>query len=444
MLKLGWIGVGVCVALTGACDGGATPATPVDAPADPVHSAEVEATQMPADGGSRPELALSYQAAEDEPHIAAGQRAVRQSPEDVAAYVALASAFMQRARATGQSVHREYARDVIDVARRLDTQAPRPRLLAAMLLLDGHRFEAVIETAQPLITRLPHDPTPHLLIGDAALELGRYERAEAAYQAAIDLRPDLRSYNRVGYMRWLYGDEEGAVAALELALDAGSVRAPESMAWCFTDLGAMLVRRGNLDAAEIAADRASALVEGYGPAVVLRARVLQKRGELANARALLSEAAERSPSADTVLRIVEIDRALGKRDDAREGLAYANTLAEHDPRPLAHFLARHDEQPERALALAKRELKARENVWAWDTLAIAAARSGEIEDAKAALAKARALGTIDARFELHAALVAVESGDSSVARQHLDAALKLDETADPVLVDELNARLGDA
>ncbi|MGH1344947.1 MAG: tetratricopeptide repeat protein [Nannocystales bacterium] len=430
--RTNWVVMGVLAALCGCQAPHAEPGSePLSA------NATAPADEAPL---QLPDLALSFDAA-DAPEIAAAQAQLRSQPDAQESYLALATAFLRAARAKG-AAHRAYARNVIEVGLSRTDGAPRLRLLSAMLLLDDHRFEQVIVAATELAGALPYDPTPHLLVGDASLELGRYADAETSFEAAIDLRPDLRSYNRVGYMRWLYGDFEGAVGALELALDSGSARDPESMAWCFADLGAMYLRRGELEPARKASERALQLVPGYSPALSLQGRTLQEAGELEAARGMLAQAAEQSPSAESILRVVELDRALGRDAEAASGLRDALTLAEHDPRPVAHFLARHGEQPARALALAELELQARQNIWSWQTLAIAAARAGKTTRAIEALAKAQALETDDAEMTLHGALVHLLAGNSEQARKHLEAALAARPGVDPVVVTELRGRLG--
>lgn len=411
------------------------------APAETPQAVPTKVAATPDEAPQRlPELALGFDAA-SAPEISAAQEQLRSQPDAQESYLALATAFLRAARSEG-AAHRAYARDVIEVGLARTGDAPRLRLLSAMLLLDDHRFEQVIAAATELTGALPYDPTPHLLIGDASLELGRYDDAEAAFEAAIDLRPDLRSYNRVGYMRWLYGDFEGAVGALELALDSGSARDPESMAWCFADLGAMYLRRGEVGPARKAGERALQLVPAYSPALSLQGRTLRESGDLEGAREVLAQAAEQSPSAESILWVVELDRELGRDAEAASGLSDALAMAEHDPRPVAHFLARHGEQPLRALALAEQELEARQNIWSWDTLAIAAARAGETARAAEALAKAQALETDDAEMALHGALVHLLAGNTEAAQQGLEAALAARPGVDPVLVAELRGRLG--
>ena len=110
---------------------------------------------------------------------------------------------------------------------------------------------------------------------------------------------------------------------------------------------------------------------------------------------------------------------------------------------MKHFFGqRHGEQPDEALRLAEQELEARQNIWSWDTLALAAARAGDAKRARDAIAKAQSLGTNDAELTLHAALVELLAGDADAARQHLDQAIAARPNVDPVLVAEIRGQLG--
>ena len=55
----------------------------------------------------------------------------------------------------------------------------------------------------------PHHAAAYGVIGDAQIELGRYDEAVETVQPMVDLRPDLGSYSRVSYVRELMGDRDG-------------------------------------------------------------------------------------------------------------------------------------------------------------------------------------------------------------------------------------------
>jgi tetratricopeptide (TPR) repeat protein len=253
----------------------------------------------------------------------------------------------------------------------------------------------------------------------------------------MNLRPDLRSYNRAAHMKWLLGDVDGAREVMALAIDSGSTRDPESRAWCYVDLGEIDLQRGRTDLALQAADAALLLVPGYVPASSLRARVLQREGRLGEAIALLEDVAGQRTSAEDLLRLAQWHEQAGDREAAGARLAQAERLAELEPRPLAHHLARHGLEPVRALALAQAELDARANLAAHDTLALAQLRAGQLAAARDSIEAAMRLGTPDAQLHLHAGLIAVASGRRDVAARELARAEQLDRRADPLLAGEL-------
>lgn len=431
------LALGALLALGLGCDGPAT-------------SPELASTSAPAGVAEQaaPEaaLALSYAPGEGttEQAIAAAQAAVRARPDDVAAYDALATWLLRRGRETSDGSYRLYAEDALRVARALAPNDGQALLLSAMVLQDQHRFRGAAALAREFIAAHPDDSSGPLVLGDALLELGEYDPAIDAYQQAMNLRPDLRSYNRAAHMRWLLGDADDAREILVLAIDAGSERDPESRAWCFVDLGDIDLRTGRIELAEQSARAALHLVPDYWPAQVLLARVLHRKGDRDGAIAQLSAALARRSSAEDLLRLSDWLRAAGRTDEAALREREAQALVGGEPRAWAHWLARHDREPARALELAARELSARGNLAAHDTHALALLRSGRLDQAKAASAKALALGTQDPELLLHAAMIDAARGDVAAARAGLQRARSLDAGVDPLLADALASALGDA
>src|SRR5438105_5037688 len=79
--------------------------------------------------------------------------------------------------------------------------------------------------------------------------LVKAQPAELHYQKLVNLRPDLSSYNRAAYFRFLYGDPENGVKIMKMAIAAGSPMA-ENTAWCQVELGKMYLKTGKLKDAE--------------------------------------------------------------------------------------------------------------------------------------------------------------------------------------------------
>jgi tetratricopeptide (TPR) repeat protein len=384
---------------------------------------------------ARAELALSFEPGPDPTGraIAKAQDAVRRSPDELAPYVALATEFVRRRRETNDLGLQIYAEDALRAAKDLDADDPKVLRIETMLLQDQHRFAAARDSARRLIALQPEETSGHVLLGDALLELGDYDAAEKAFQHALDIRPDLMSYERGAHLRWLHGDVVGAIQLYGLALDAGSARDPESSAWCHVEVGQIHWHRGDSASALASAKRALALVVDYAPALLLQGRALAQSGETKEAIRILSSVAQRTPTVEVLLELAELldgPQASPKLEEARR-------RATTEPLAMALWLARRKQQPEKALALAEQELSARKNVAAHDGYALALLRAGRVHEAKRSIAKALALGTPDARFQLHEGLILAATGDRAAAKQRLARALALNPKVDPRLVDEL-------
>lgn len=375
-----------------------------------------------------------------ERRIAELQVRLQRSP-DVDGYLDLARTFMRRRRQTSAPVLMSYAEDAVRAALSIDPDHVDAVFLLGLTEQYEHLFERAAQTALRVISLAPARPDGYHLLGDARLELGRYDEAIKAYQSAMDRRPDLRAYNRAAYISWLHGQDEAAVRLLEMALDAGSGRDPEAAAWCFVDLGEVHRHRGEMRLATNAAEQALLRIEAYVPALTLRARARAAEGADAAAledyRAVLS----RLPTAETLLETAELLERLGEPARAAYRRKQARALAESDPRPYAHDLARRAVSADEALRFARAELKTRQGVFAWDTYGLALVRGGRFDEAERAFARANVLATPRADFTVHRALLAAVTDRAGDAKAYLVAALEQDPHVDPRMVKEVRALL---
>ncbi len=118
-----------------------------------------------------------------------------------------------RARA---SRPRSTARNVDRAARRSASLALGPSRL---------RRRASRSDARPSALN-PYDADAYGVIGDALVELGRYDEAFEAFQTMVDTKPELASYARVSYARELLGDVVGAIDAMRQAFAGRRHRRP--------------------------------------------------------------------------------------------------------------------------------------------------------------------------------------------------------------------------
>ena len=111
--------------------------------------------------------------------------------------------------------------------------------------MERHEFARVAEYSQEMAKFTPDDPSNWSTLGDALMELGRYDAAREAYGKMLTLRPDLASYNRIAWYQFVNGHVDEAITLMKSAIAAGSPAA-ENVAWCWNDLGNIYFKTGRL------------------------------------------------------------------------------------------------------------------------------------------------------------------------------------------------------
>ena len=188
----------------------------------------------------------SYSSAQDAATLVLRlQEHLRDHPTDGDSYALLGLAYQQRARETGDPAYYPKSEAVLDRARTLNSHDPIALSGLASLALTRHQFSLALALAQQARTLAPSTARNFGAIGDALLELGRYDAAFAAFDTMARLKPNVAAYARVSYARELRGDMAGARAAMELASES-TVPGSEAAAWSQTQLGKLLFSVGRL------------------------------------------------------------------------------------------------------------------------------------------------------------------------------------------------------
>src|SRR6266849_1865942 len=197
--------------------------------------------------------------------IAAYEKLSASKPDDLHYKNLLAGAYIQKMRETTDFGYIDRASRIVSSVLSADPENYEAKRLRSEIGLERHQFAEVAEFSRQMTSAAPDDAWNWGTLGDALMELGRYDGAAAAYQKMVSLRPSQSSYNRASYYRWVMGDAEGAIAMMQRAIAAGS-SAPENTAWCLVDLGNLYFKTGRLADAEDAYRSALRTFEGYYPA----------------------------------------------------------------------------------------------------------------------------------------------------------------------------------
>lgn len=387
--------------------------------------------------------------------IRAAEVAILREPRQSRVYVDLAQAYMRKARESGDASYYGRAETAIQHALQLQPGSVVGLRTLAWIQTGKHEFRDALATAERLRAQLPNDPLVQGLIGDAAVELGEYQRAEDAWQKMLELQPGLASYSRAAYLRELYGDVRGATDLLTLAVQAGSANDPEPLAWCLVQLGNVHFNQGRLGEAEAAYQKALTVFPQYYQVFSALARVRGAQQRYPEAVELYRRAIEMVPAPDTVAALGDLLALTGKTDEAEKHYAlveYIEHVNETNQvtynRQLALFYADHDRNLSEALALAEAELNRRRDIYTYDTLAWAYYKNGRYADAGNAMAQALRLGTQDALLFFHAGMIAHRLGENARAKEYLQRALTVNPYFHPIqaklaehMLRELDSRL---
>ncbi|MEQ1746417.1 MAG: tetratricopeptide repeat protein [Saprospiraceae bacterium] len=162
----------------------------------------------------------------------------------------MAELFLQEARVTGEHPH--YYPAALQLLNDVLGRIPQADLLKlnmgqkdilfralaakASVQLSLHDFSSALETAKKAVAINPHNAQIYGALVDANVELGNYTQAVEMADKMVSIRPDLRSYSRVSYLREIHGDVPGSIEALDMAIKAG-LPGQEATAWARLTLG---------------------------------------------------------------------------------------------------------------------------------------------------------------------------------------------------------------
>ncbi len=354
--------------------------------------------------------------------IRAYQKRLQSSPGDPSLQAGLVSAYLQKLRESADYSYLDLASKLVDTMLEKEGGNFTALRFQNEIDLQRHDFKRVAERAQDMAKYTPSDPGNWGNLGDALMELGEYERAGKAYTKMFALRPNLASYNRLAYFQFVTGNANRAIELMRDAVEAGDAL-PENTAWCRAELGDMYFKTGQVDQAADAYRGALDLFPGLHRANAGLGKVEAARGHLQIAIRHYERAQSIVPLVEYAGALEDLYSALGMMDKAQQQRELVSTIEkigkvtnEKTNRNLALVLADHGRDLSFALELMQAEIPVRGDVYTWDAFSWVLFKSGRLDEAKAASARALRLGTPEPGFYYHASRIALASDDRA-ARQ---------------------------
>jgi tetratricopeptide (TPR) repeat protein len=348
--------------------------------------------------------------------ISQAQAAVGKNPRDAQGYNDLALALARRARETADSSFYDKAEEALKDSFRLAPDNFEGMKIRTWILLGKHEFSPALDLAKTLNRRAPDDVLVYGLLADAHAELGNYKEAEEAVQWMLDLRPgNVPAITRAGYLREHFGDLDGALELMSQAYQRIRPDESEDRAWILSQCAQLKLHAGDAAGAERLAERALKLFPGYHYALAALARARTAQGRHAEAAAALQERAGAAPHPENLFELAEALGRAGKKQQA--DLLYAEferkarsemESADNSNRELILYYVDRGKTAE-ALKIARAEIARRRDVLTRSAYAWALYASGRVDEARAEIDKALAVGTRDPAVLAHARQIKGES-----------------------------------
>lgn len=300
-------------------------------------------------------------------------RIVRENPDDIKSTLALASVYLQESRVTGNSMYYDAAAmHYINKVLEKDPANFEALTLKSLVYLSQHHFAEAITIAEQAQKVGPYNAFVYGLLVDGHVEMGNYQAAIENAEKMMSLRPDIRSYSRVAYLREIHGDNAGAIEAMNSAVKAGG-GGDEPTSWARVQLARLYENIGDLKYAEMHYTIALDQRPGYAYAIAglgsiaeanndlnkaiklyeqadsllldysfkeKLASLYERKGETKKAQALLKE----------VIKGMNEHAEMGEKEDdighyADRELAYAHILQKDYDKALKHALAEYRRRP---------------------------------------------------------------------------------------------------
>ena len=165
--------------------------------------------------------------------------------------IKLGALYLQEARITGHYTYYDMAamKMVNDVLKK-EPNNFEGLTFKALIFLSQHHFAEGLAVAEQVRQLYPYSAHVYGILTDANVELGRYDSALVSIDKMVSIRPDLSSYSRISYQREIHGDNEGAIEAMKMAVEAGSP-GDEATEWSRIQLAKLYEHTGQIDYAKM-------------------------------------------------------------------------------------------------------------------------------------------------------------------------------------------------
>jgi tetratricopeptide (TPR) repeat protein len=366
------------------------------------------------------------------------EQTLQKNPADVKSSLALASIFIQEARITGNYYYYDRAAmSCVNKVLQNDSNNFDALTFKALLYMSQHHFADGLAIAEKAKLINPYNAFIYGMLVDGNVEMGNYDSAVANSDRMVSIRPDLKSYSRISYLREIYGDYPGAIQAMKMAVDAGAP-GDEATEWTRIQLGRLYENTGDLKSAEMHYTIALQERPGYAYAQAGLARIALAAKDYSKAinyytqaNALVKDYGFKEEMVEAYLISGQQDKAYKLSDEVIRGMSAEAKSAQNDQnighyadRELANAYLKIHEY-DKALEHAMLEYNRRpDNIDVNETVAWVYYCKGEYSKALPFLKVALKTNSRNPVLLCHAGLIYAKAGEKTTAKNELKAALE--------------------
>jgi tetratricopeptide (TPR) repeat protein len=379
-------------------------------------------------------------------------RIVREKPDDVKSAIALASLYLQEARITGDfTYYNAAALKYVDDVLVQQPQNFNALVLKSMIQLSQHHFPEALATADGAVKINPYNAFVHGLLVDGNVEMGKYQAAVGYADKMMSIRPDIRSYARVAYLREIHGDLPGAIEAMNMAVESGAY-GDESTEWCRVQLAQLYEQTGQAKHAEMHYTISQQYRPGYVYALAGLSRMAAMQKDYPKAIKLCKEAIDAGNDYSLKQQLAELHLLSGNTGEAKRllnELVKELTAKEEGESGINHHAGMEVAQiylmlqePKKALAFAQKEYNRRpDNIDVNETLAWVYYKTGDTKKALTHMNTALKTGKKNPGVLCKAGLIYAKAGDTAKAKELLTQGVKAELYTEPGLMEEARVAL---
>lgn len=366
------------------------------------------------------------------------QRKLRDNPDDTQSRLLLAMAYMQEGRVTGE--HPYYYPAALELVDEVIDSKPEEKevlyeatVAKASIQLSLHQFEQALVTGHQALQINDKRASVYGVLCDANVELGNYEEAIRMADKMVAIRPDLKSYSRISYLREINGDMPGAIEAMQMASKAG-FPGLEQTAWSKVTLGGLYEKTGDLQQAEVIYRQALAENPNYAFALGGLGRIEAKQKNYTQAIEYLTKAAIILPEFSFQEELAHVYKQTGQNQKARvamkellAGLQEDEDAGHNVDLELAKIYVELAPDYDKALTYALNEYKRRpDNIDVCKALATIYYKKKDIPRATAFLKRASRTNSQDATLMCLTGLVNLRTGKKTAGQDYIRQSFELD------------------